>query len=268
MRNQARIFRSFKSPVKKFTVRIYLAHDIFSLAPNYYDYLINPSNEALVGTRLPYFPRGGPVPIPQNSSTSNSSRWGGMDAGEDMLYPVQTVDGLVHQESGYELLKFLMLLPEQVPYTDKAGQKIRCATGNCVLSPSYGNLRPYFGRIIHTVPPFYNEMHWESKLESCYISSFVAAWGSTDMKQSASILSVLLGSGCRGIPIDEAARIAASACRRYHDEMLPCGLSAPTELAVKAKGGIVTLRTIDFILREDSHCELLASYLSDEIDVF
>ena len=52
--------------------------------------LINPANTTLVGTALPYFPRGGPVrPPPPPGLGTSSMGWGGFDAGEKMLYPTQ-----------------------------------------------------------------------------------------------------------------------------------------------------------------------------------
>ena len=48
--------------------------------------LVNPANTQLVGTRLPYFPRGGPLPVLPPPELRVSSGWGGMDAGSGMLY--------------------------------------------------------------------------------------------------------------------------------------------------------------------------------------
>ena len=58
-------------------VNLYVSYDILFSAPlPWYDYLMNPSNEALVGTRLAYFPIGGPVPRqPKNEKALSSSRW-------------------------------------------------------------------------------------------------------------------------------------------------------------------------------------------------
>ena len=62
-------------------VNLYVSYDILFSAPlSFYDYLMNPSNEALVGTKLPYFPIGGPVPRqPKHEKKSEkalpSSRW-------------------------------------------------------------------------------------------------------------------------------------------------------------------------------------------------
>ena len=66
--------------------------------------LLNPANPSLAGTARPYFPRGGPLPPPPPAGLETSSRgWGGIDAGEGMLYPAQVVDGLVHAHAGGRL---------------------------------------------------------------------------------------------------------------------------------------------------------------------
>merc|ERR1740133_931712 len=69
--------------------------------------LVNPANTALCGTLLPYFPRGGPVPLLPADAALRSSSWGGMDAGDGMMYPVQAVDGVVHAHGGCGLRKAL-----------------------------------------------------------------------------------------------------------------------------------------------------------------
>ena len=52
------------------------------------DVLVVPANEFLVGTALPYFPIGGPVPRPPPPGLGTTS-WGGMEAGQGMLYSTQ-----------------------------------------------------------------------------------------------------------------------------------------------------------------------------------
>ena len=43
-------------------IQIYTSYDFLTAPLRVYDFLLNPANEALVGTRLAYFPRGGPIP--------------------------------------------------------------------------------------------------------------------------------------------------------------------------------------------------------------
>ena len=94
--NKGFLWKTFNFRLSDLKVSVYLAYDILNSAPlQYYDYLINPANESLVGTRFAYFPVGGPVPpVPRDAtqvscSVLSSSHWGGMEAGENMLYSVQ-----------------------------------------------------------------------------------------------------------------------------------------------------------------------------------
>ena len=51
--------------------------------------LVNPANETLCGTRAPYCPQGGPIPLEPTEGWQAASRWCGMEAGDGMLYPTQ-----------------------------------------------------------------------------------------------------------------------------------------------------------------------------------
>jgi O-acetyl-ADP-ribose deacetylase (regulator of RNase III) len=139
--------------------------------------LINPANPYLSGPyTFPYFPRGGPQP-PTIKSYKNAhpimgyvSQWGGMDVGSGMVFPAQTIDGLVHQLGGeqlrYECLAIQPLpcrplwlynygkhvMSEEVETTKKL-----CPEGMAVQTSSGGpNLQVHYDTIIHTTPPFYN----------------------------------------------------------------------------------------------------------------
>ena len=148
-----------------------------------------------------------------------------MEAGENMMYGVQVLDGCVHDECGTALLTYLQKKVPEVG-VDAVGQIIRCSEGNAVSSPTFGSLVPYFGNIIHTVPPFQSDAEWETKLLNCYLNSFRLAWlrkdsNSSTMKvASASVATVLLGAGCRGIKIENAAQMAAKACMTFSQELL------------------------------------------------
>lgn len=274
-RGMKKLVNSFKSPSGRFVVKIYISHDIFT-GHRFYDFLLNPANEALVGAKLPYFPRGGPVPTSTNADKNafKSSKWGGMDVGDDMLYPVQVVDGMVHEQCGPALLHFLKSLPEEPPFEDDAGQRIRCPVGTSVISPSFGSLKPYFGSILHTVSPFYRDPKWESKLLNCYFSSFQMAYKSLRGQKEITIASVLVGSGARGIPVEEAARVAATACRLFSREM---STSTCNDHKSENSGDITNVGTVcfssasslllDFLLREEHDCEVLAKYLQDDPDL-
>ena len=199
------------------------------------------------GTRQPYFPIGGPVPpVPKDGRVLSSSRWGGMEVGENMLYGVQVLDGQIHEECGVELLKYLQSLPERSSVKDAAGQVVRCPVGIAVRSPAFGPLKSFFRSIVHTVAPFYGDLLWENKLTKCYINSFKLLW---EEHKDEKVATVLLGAGCRGIPISEAARVAAKACVLF---------------SRSASCNRIPSQQLHFVLREDDHCQLLCEHLENE----
>jgi O-acetyl-ADP-ribose deacetylase (regulator of RNase III) len=258
----SQLFTSLSLPEQSLSIGVFLSYDILYSAPlSRYAFIINPANEALCGTLQPYFPVGGPVPPPvRHEKALSSSRWGGMEAGENMLYGVQVLDGCIHDECGPQLLSYLQSLPEREPFTDNAGQRIRCPVGSAITSPTFGSLKGYFDGIIHTVPPFRSDTDWNIKLQSCYVNSFALAWPRS-LSTRTSVASVLLGTGCRGIAIDEAAEVAAKAClsfaRRGHSwNNTACE-------GVSSRAG-EPLRELHFVLREEEHCRILTDHLNRE----
>ena len=295
--NHGQLFKAFRFHRSKLQVKVYISYDIINSAPlDTYEYLINPANEALVGTRFAYFPVGGPVPkLPSNlkqttssvllhesSSSSSSSTesfmksstWGGMEVGENMLYSVQVVDGEVHEQCGTPLLNYLQALP--VLGKDEAGQDVRCPVGSAVLSPSFGSFVNYFRNIVHTVAPFYSDEKWEQLLLNCYLRSFdivfnqsrqeqatqtgVAATSTTTTTTTSStsgvtVASVVLGAGCRGIPFNEAAAVAAKACGEYNDKCAKDVYSVDENEMDKHE--------LHFLLREEEHASVLSRCIED-----
>lgn len=256
---RSRIYKSINFS-EIFSVTLCLCSDILADSPlPFYDYIINPANESLVGTKQAYFPVGGPVPpLPKDGKILSSSKWGGMDAGENMLYSVQVLDGLIHEASGLKLLEYLQGLPPMSPFTDAVGQTIRCREGKAIISPSFGSLKKYFGGIIHTVPPFFSDPLWERKLEDCYLNSFQLAWDNESVSykdfsnsNGISVASVLLGSGCRGINSNEASRIASVACSTYNNYL------QNRNIRLKHNGR----RILHFVLREEEQCQLLSDHI-------
>lgn len=195
--------------------------------------LINPANPELSGvSKLPYFPRGGPVPEQQPAISAHHimgyvGQWGGMDVGNGMLFPASVVDGLVHNYGGWKLQaecsakRFQALGGEACPI----GTAVRTSAGN-------GPLQSWYNNIIHTTPPFY-KLHpeAESALQKCYRSALDLAF-----QYSSRVATPLLGSGARGFPWDVSVEVAASACNEWldsasdsatpsiHDEVLVFGL--------------------------------------------
>lgn len=222
--------------------------------------LINPANVQLVGTALPYFPRGGPLPAPPPPGVRTSSAWGGMEAGANMLYPSQVVDGLTHLHAGPALRAALSLTK-----VDAHGH--RCPTGCALLSSSF-ELR-HFDLIAHTPTPYWppsddasQHDQWRKDIIACYLSSVLAVVEGAPLGavRSASapplpssrasttpilIAAPLLGAGAKGAPVKAAAQCAAEAA------------SLLRALEVQAQ---VTLR---FVLHDDEALrELSAAFAS------
>jgi O-acetyl-ADP-ribose deacetylase (regulator of RNase III) len=276
VKNLSRLFSSINYPRRALDVQVYISYDILYSAPlKRYSYILNPANEALCGTVQPYFPIGGPVPaMIKPDKALSSSRWGGMEAGENMMYGVQVLDGCIHDECGPQLLRFLQSLPERSPFVDKVGQRIRCPVGEAVKSPAFGSLAAYFDGIIHTVPPFQDQRGWEVSLYNCYINSFHLVWPSR-ITQPVSVATVLLGAGCRGIAIDNAARVAATACQAFAFGVVGGGKGYGKEDSVCTAPRVTVerncedkfataeaqpIRTLHFVLREEEHCHILTDY--------
>ena len=179
-----------------------------------------------------------------------------------MMYGVQVLDGCIHDECGRELPIYLQNLP--MMGVDSVGQIIRCLEGNAVSSPTFGSLVPYFGSIIHTVSPFQSDSEWEIKLLNCYLNSFRLAWIRKDSNSAievarASVATVLLGAGCRGIKVENAAASAARACHLFsqqlskeenHKSNSPILFSAEDD-------GVTPECLLHFVLREEDHAHLL-----------
>jgi O-acetyl-ADP-ribose deacetylase (regulator of RNase III) len=195
--------------------------------------LINPANRLLVGTALPYFPRGGPLPQAPPPGLTVSSGWGGMDAGSSMLYPAQVVDGLTHLHAGPQLRAALKTLS-----IDALGQ--RCGIGRAVVTSSFA--LKHFDLISHTPTPFWPSSSdardldlWKQQLSDCYVSSVsaiihsaVAAPGRFNCFQAPvacqtiCIASPLLGTGAAGAPVAAGAQCAALAVSRLLDAAACC----------------------------------------------
>ncbi|CAE7573525.1 unnamed protein product [Symbiodinium necroappetens] len=191
-------------------LQLHMTDDIVESPPRgFCDVLINPANEALVGTRLPYFPmQVEPPPELQNS------RWCGMEAGSGMFYAQQVVDGRVHAVGGSELKEACLQLGEVSP-------GIRCPTGQAVMTPALGGLRPFFSHIVHAVPPFYSSENWEKCLQSCWEASLELSWSVAD---NAVVASPLLGAGARGVPMLEASTVALTAIQNWAHRTCPRGI--------------------------------------------
>jgi O-acetyl-ADP-ribose deacetylase (regulator of RNase III) len=203
------LYRFSPSSASKTSIEIWITTCIVTNFDNLATILINPCNPQLSGVRnFPYFPRGGPVPVIKPESMHKDwqplgfvSRWGGMEVGNGMMYPVSVVDGLVHNLGGWRLqaeCRYKSLLA-------KNGEA--CPVGEAVITSSgNGALSDTFEKIVHTTPPFFN-FHDAPKaaLRSCYENALQLAF-----KEAKRVATPLLGAGARGFPEELAINVAAT----------------------------------------------------------
>jgi O-acetyl-ADP-ribose deacetylase (regulator of RNase III) len=147
------------------------------------------------------------------------SQWGGMSVGSGMMFPANTVDGLVHQLGGKQLLKVCQDTIRQQP-----SMTTIIPEGQAVYTPAVGNLstETQYNHIIHCVPPFYDKENNATNkdvsssilLADTYRNSLHAV--STIVRQEQGnnnstirVACPLLGAGCRGFPVEEAIEVAA-----------------------------------------------------------
>lgn len=148
-----------------------------------------------------------------------------MDAGTNVLYPAQAVDGLVHMHAGPELARALRAMPERSANT-------RCRVGESVCSAPYG-LAALFDLLVHTPTPFYpansgGTQPWRADLLGCYRSAVAVAMGVLHQAHPQGFVfdTPLLGAGAAGAPPHEAAAVAASAveCVAEDSQQWSCDL--------------------------------------------
>jgi O-acetyl-ADP-ribose deacetylase (regulator of RNase III) len=209
------------------TLELYVTSDI-TLHPNSADkatVLLNPANRELLGAKLPYFPM--PDAPPKGAETS---MWGGMEAGPNMFYASQVVDGRVHALGGKALAYELSKVP------CRGSSKTKCEIGSAVSTISTGELAGHFEHIIHTATPAYQHetirghyadqhyadgtgRNWIELLCSCYTSSFDLAWELmpkvTSPGTATTIASPLLGAGAKLGPGAAAADVAVRAASSW-----------------------------------------------------
>ena len=178
--------------------------------------LVNPSNEELIGTVLPYFPMAGPPP-----KDLFTTSWGGLSAGYGMFYSMQSVDGIVSLHGGAELRKACEALPahENVELVGGGGNRsggygsVRCPVGSTAITKAFGDaIIKNYSFIIHTVPPLWpgngGSKHSldeaKSLLRSCYHNAFVTGFNAG----AAIVSSPLIGSGARRAPVSTAIECA------------------------------------------------------------
>ena len=220
---------------------------------NHVRVLINPANESLSGPQRASFPRGGPLPPPP--SAFSWFRDESAETGWDLLYPQQSVDGVVHLQGGEELKAALIAAAPSIGVRTN-GDLLRCQIGDAVLT-AHADGRTQradsampFDAIVHTVAPFYPKgaerndpdalAKWRSSLLRCYESSFAAAIGFAQDaarrdNQSVARLAIatpVLGSGARGAPLECASRVLAQAAVQHFRATEPASDGVPVSLRV------------------------------------
>ena len=87
---------------------------------------------------------------------------------------------------------------------------IRCPTGEARHTIA-GDLG-FHGGLVHAVAPFFGANRWPQLLLGAYKNAFRLAFA-----HGTIAVSPLLGAGARGVPVADAARVAATAASRWTD---------------------------------------------------
>ena len=115
------------------------------------------------------------------------------------------VDGAIHRAAGPQLLEACLDVPEVRP-------GVRCPTGEARLTPAFGRLRSKF--VIHTVGPIWQggNAGEADLLAACHRNALLLA-----IEQGCtSVAFPAISTGVYGYPIEQAARVAVDAVRRFH----------------------------------------------------
>jgi len=234
---------------KKNRVEVWLSSCIVTSSPRDTDYLIVPANERLCGTRFAYFPRGGPTPNAKYIGEEKNVLL--KEGRSEYLYSYECIDGLVSELGGQVVENSLAQLP-RVSGTDE--YYIKCPTGEARLTQA-GSLAHQFPKgLIHTVAPFYGADRWQFLLSKAYTSAFEFLNDASDI-----VASPLLGSGSRGIPLNDAIRIATLSVHHL-------GFLRDSSFSIKpqsSSSSFAALGTLRFVLQEVSDAYCLISALEE-----
>ena len=209
---------------KKIDLELHVLTNIFNIEKRHDSvqrFLVNSANEYLVGTQLPYFPRGG-LPRLNNvlggpGSWQFSTGWGGMEAGGGMVYPAQTLDGELATRCPdmaswirEHVAPVVTRDPHHALDTADPGprmrrlpltrEQVRCVTGGSVWAPVSGPLAAVFPLgALHTVAPYHSDRDRDPRLEQCYASCLALAAARVREDTSFSLVTALLGTGVKCI---------------------------------------------------------------------
>ncbi|KAJ1462277.1 hypothetical protein M885DRAFT_428714, partial [Pelagophyceae sp. CCMP2097] len=112
------------------------------------DLLVVPANERLCGTQFAHFPAGGPTPsAPRIGAEPRSSK---APRSANLLYPCQSVDGVLTEFAGPDFWAQIAALPPVDGYGDYA---IKCRPGGAVHTSAPRALG-FSSGLVHAVSPF------------------------------------------------------------------------------------------------------------------
>jgi O-acetyl-ADP-ribose deacetylase (regulator of RNase III) len=195
--------------------------------------LVNSANEGLSGTQF---------------TPSECSRF--LSPGTTIIYPPQSVDGLVTELGGSSLAAAC----ERVPHVP---------TGGAALTPAFGELLNSFSYIVHACAPFHpgeasgpgERARWRHLMRTCYHAAFDVAH-----VQGLGVLAVpLLGAGARGAPVKQAAAVAAAAAVHWR----PKGLGEQDDAAT---GPSSRVRELRFAAQHPETARILAEAFDAALD--
>lgn len=152
------------------------------------------------------------------------------------------VDGAIHRAAGPELRNACLEVPESRP-------GVRCPTGEARVTPGrFGSL--HTDAIIHAVGPIYESDEKSSPLlEGCWKSALDLA----DQHGYRSVAFPAISCGVFGYPVEKAAAIALTVCRR--------------QMAGKAKTvGVGGVRDVHVFLFGDSELQIWKHVADNMLD--
>ena len=251
--------------------------------------LIVPTNPTLTSTTLfPYFKRGSDpfgwwtLHIPPDNYKNakldweKSSKWGGMEAQENMLYPVQTVDGLVHIHGGLEYHGKLEEMREKInpgkaiKLNDTTSQN--ASTPFAIQCPAFGYLKSKAGysNLLHVAVPVYRpeKCSVSKALKKCYTEALSEAFQmntfvhdengngietepTNNNHDNTVIYTPLIGAGCRNWPNDLAAKLAIDSIQEIGENRYFDSFRSSSHIGI-----VVTDKNISETIIEAANCIL------------
>ncbi|KAI8615193.1 hypothetical protein BC830DRAFT_1081451 [Chytriomyces sp. MP71] len=199
-----------------FSTRIVYTQDILSL-PSRFSALIVPCNRFLIGCRFPYVTRGATIPFANVTSiwgpagSNMSGRWGGHEIDvTHQLYPIHSLDGLVHRAAGPSLARHI----NSLPFVDGL-KPVKLLPGQALSSPSF-DLTDRFAALIHTPTPYREDLLALHTVADCYVRSMaeVLRLDLDSAPRTWQVVTALLGNGTRAFSIEESCQAAVEACTR------------------------------------------------------